>query len=233
MNLGVYARYRMAERWSASINADFKHYSNGTLDRPNLGVNTIGPTIGISYDLKEQPLRHDPEEPFAMDFKPRFYVDAVVGLGMKALIDGFNVYHSSHNPIYGFFTTMVAPMYRYHLLHASGIGIDYSYGDYVYHIRDLDEITYRLQEKYSPHILGMSLRHEVFYRHASLNVGLGYYLLKQTGCTAITNESRTYQHVSLRYSLPFTSDRLFAGYNIKAHRFSKVDCVQLMLGYRI
>ena len=79
----------------------------------------------------------------------------------------------------------------------------------------------------------MSLRHEMFYRHFSINVGLGVYLKKQTGHTSVTNESRAYQHVGLRYSLPFTSDRIYLGYNVKAHKFSKVDCVQLVTGYRL
>ena len=128
---------------------------------------------------------------------------------------------------------MVAPMYRYHLLHASGIGIDYTYADYVYRIRDFDQMRGLTVHRYSPHILGVSLRHEFFYRHFSVNVGVGTYLLNRTGHTAETDESRIYQNVGLRYSFPFTRDRLFFGYNVKAHRFQKVNCVQILLGYRI
>ena len=41
-----------------------------------------------------------------------------------------------------------------------------------------------------------------------------------------------YQAIGVRYALPFTGDRLFIGYQIKAHLFSKADCTQFVLGYR-
>ena len=160
-------------------------------------------------------------------------MEAVAGLGLKSLIDRFAVYRVKDNPLYGFFTTMVAPMYRYHLLHATGIGIDYTYADYIYRVREYDLMRGLTEYTYSPHIVGLSLRHEVFYRHFSVNVGVGVYLYNHTGHTAETDESRVYQNVGLRYSLPFTRDRLFLGYNVKAHRFQKVNCVQLLMGYRI
>ena len=73
----------------------------------------------------------------------------------------------------------------------------------------------------------------MFYRHFSVNVGVGIYLLNRTGHIARTEESRIYQNVGLRYALPFTHDRIFIGYNIKAHRFQKVNCVQILLGCRV
>ena len=234
---GIFAKYRFSPRLSASVGVDFKHFSNGTLDRPNLGANTIGPTLALHYDFENQEVRELRSEGVrelgSQDFEKGFYVETVAGLGLKSLIDHYAVYQTKHNPIYGFFTTMVAPMYRYHLLHASGIGLDYSYIDYIYRVRDYDLMRGLTGYRYSPHIVGLSLRHEVFYRHFSLNVGVGTYLWNRTGHTAETDESRIYQNVGLRYSFPFTRDRLFLGYNVKAHRFQKVNCVQILLGYRI
>lgn len=235
---GVSAKYRFAPRWHASIGLDFKHYSNGTLDRPNLGANTIGPTLALHYDLGNQEGNMKGKgdtktAPLDKGFRKGFYVDAVAGMGLKSLIDHFTIHQSKDNPLYGFFTTMVAPMYRYHLLHASGIGLDYTYADYIYKVRDYDRLQGRTGYRYSPHILGISARHEVFYRHFSVNVGVGIYLLNHTGHIAKTEESRIYQNVGLRYAFPFTHDRVFIGYNIKAHRFQKVNCVQILLGCRV
>ena len=233
---GLFAKYRISPCWSASVGVDFKHFSNGTLDRPNLGANTIGPTLAVHYDFENQAVKKEEKQSLNVekaDFEKGFYVDAVVGLGLKALSDHFNIRQTKHNPIYGFFTTMVAPMYRYHLLHASGIGLDYTYADYVYSVRNFDQMQGLTGYRYSPHIVGLSIRHEVFYRHFSLNVGVGTYLLNRMGHIAETNESRIYQNVGLRYSFPFTRDRLFLGYNVKAHHFQKVNCVQILLGYRI
>lgn len=245
---GLYAKYRLSSQLSLSLGADFKHFSNGTLDRPNIGANTLGATLALHCQLNRPSAAesasaatsrptgsgngHDDGGASTMPFSG-FYVEVVAGLGMKALNDHFARYHTKDNPLYGFFTTMVAPMYRWHLLHATGVGIDYSYADYVYKLRDYDEMNHLDGYDHSPHIMGVTLRHEVFYRHFSVNVGVGAYVKKQTGHTGKTNDSRIYQNVGLRYTPPFARHRLFVGYNVKAHYFSRVDCVQLLVGCRI
>ena len=244
VNIGFYARYRLSPTWSTVLGVDFKHFSNGSLKRPNLGVNTIGPSLTVQYDFggkskPDNPINPEnpdyPENPEYLenpDIKKGPFVEVTAAFGMKSLLDHFNVYHANHCPLYGFFATMVAPMYRYHRMHASGVAIDYTYADYVYSHRDLDQKLGRHDERYSPHILGLSLRHELYYHHFSLAVGAGVYLHKQTGFLGRTEDGRFFQNIGLRYAFPFTRDRLFVGYNIKAHRFAKADCAQLLLGYR-
>ena len=232
--------YRISPNWSMSAGLEVRHYSNGTLDRPNLGANTFGGGVTLSYDFVPQPVKYSRSDWHEAKSKnddlyplrKELYLETTAGVALKALIDRFNIYHSSHNPLYGSFTTMVAPMWRYHRLHASGIGLDYTYADYVYKIHEYDKMNDVEQPHYSPHIMGLSARHEVFYKHISLAVGVGYYLHKKTGNSAKEHESMVYQTVGARYSPAFAKERLFIGYNVKAHRFSKVDCVQLVLGYR-
>lgn len=239
--------YRISPNWSLSAGLELRHYSNGTLDRPNLGANTFGGGVTLCYDFDPQPVKYvrgkeqgaRGKEQGALSndqqitpVTKEFYLEASAGVALKALIDRFTLYHSSHNPLYGSFTTMIAPMWRYHRLHASGIGLDYTYADYVYKIHEYDKINEVEQKHYSPHIMGLCARHEVFYKHVSLAVGVGYYLNKKTGNSAKEHESMLYQTVGVRYSPAFAKERLFLGYNVKAHRFSKVDCVQLVLGYR-
>lgn len=250
VNLGAYLRYQFSPRWALTLGPDFKHYSNGTLDRPNLGANSVGVSVGVEW--KTQPLpgrearnysvlqRHSTPLPAREGlWEGSFYLDLTVGLGMRALIDGFQVNHTSHHSIYGFPMVLIAPMWRWHLLHATGIGIDYSYLDYVYRIRNFDQILeargrhHTPRHGYSPHVLGLSLRHEIFYKQMSLNVGLGWNIHKHLGYTSEVEESWLYQHVGLRYSFPFTRNRLYLGFQIKAHRFGKVDCVQLVSGWRL
>ena len=232
---GLFARYRVSPQWSLSLGADFKHFSNGTLDRPNLGANLLGATVAVQYDLQPQPMREDAarHSANALPHANNFYVETLAGMGLKALIDRFAVFPNKHNPIYAFPVVMVAPMYRWHLLHATGLAIDYTYADYIYRVQEYDQMRHTEVDNYSPHIAGISLRHELFYRRFSVNVGVGYYLLNHTGYTYETNESRVFQNVGLRYSPTFARGHLFVGYNVKAHHFSKVNCVQLVLGCRI
>lgn len=240
VNIGVHAHYRLTPQWSLSLGVDFKHCSNGQLARPNLGTNTFGPTLGVSYDLEQQPLE-PVRAPLDQPSKKMrsFYFELSAGALPKVLLDHFTLYHTSNNPMYVGYTSMLAAMYRYRLHHASGLEADYTYAPYADNIRELDialaEKYYdksRLGFRYSRHVAGIGVRHEVFYKHVSLNLGLGVYVFRHMGYTAEVYESRLYQILGLRYSLPFTSDRLFLGYNVKAHKFSKADCLQFVLGWR-
>ena len=243
VNIGLYARHRLSPSWTAMLGVDFKHFSNGSIRRPNLGVNTIGPSLTLQYHpdgaadaafassrSASESTHRTPSHSFP---GKGLYVETTAHFGMKSLLDHFNVHHTSDGAVYGFLTAMVAPMYRYHRMHATGLAIDYTYADYVYSHRRLDRQLYNTDESYSPHILGVSLRHEVFYHHFSLAVGAGIYLHKQVGFLGRTQDGRFFQNIGLRYSFPFTHDRLFIGYNVKAHRFSKADSDQLVLGVRL
>lgn len=41
VNIGLYARHRLSPSWTAMLGVDFKHFSNGSIRRPNLGVKKI------------------------------------------------------------------------------------------------------------------------------------------------------------------------------------------------
>lgn len=49
---GLYAGYRVAQQWELTLGGEFKHFSNGALDRPNKGINTAGASIGAKYYIQ-------------------------------------------------------------------------------------------------------------------------------------------------------------------------------------
>ncbi|MBQ8046515.1 MAG: acyloxyacyl hydrolase [Prevotella sp.] len=229
---GVVVRYRLNPQWSVSLGADFKHYSNGTLDRPNLGINTIGPTVGLQYDLQavcQEASATGARQPFE---GRKAYLEVAGGSGFKTLLDHFKAFHSNKTPLYASPFVSIAPMVRYHLLHASGLEVGYAYAHYAYRIGQFDREGGHEGYRYSPHVVGIGARHEVFFRHFSVPVSAGIYLYRRMGYIADIDESRFYQTIGLRYNLPATHDRLFVGYNVKAHNFSKADCMQVHLGWR-
>lgn len=239
VNLGLQLRCRVAPQWSLSLGADFKHFSNGQLARPNLGANTVGATLGATYDIEPQPsvpqtvlARAASGGPQAVAHPRFWYMELSASIIPKTLLEHFNLYHTSHSPVHIAYSGMLAAMYRYRLHHASGIEADYTYAPYADAIRHLDEALSHPGYRYSRHVLGLGLRHEVFYKHWSLHIGCGTYLFRRMGYTASTYDKRLYQFLGLRYSFPFTHHRLFVGYNVKAHQFSKADCMQFALGWR-
>jgi len=238
---------RLTPHWMISLAAEFRHFSNGHIIRPNLGTNTLGPSLSVAYDLSPQQTlpstvgrssTSDESKESAVEgvdrypFRRGIYVEMSAGVSAKSLLEAFMADPSAHTPTYFSMTAMVAPMWRYHRIHASGLQLDYMNARYVDRIRDFDEAAHREGYQYSPHVLGIGLRHEFFYHHVSLHLSAGVYLRHRAGQLAATQEGHFYQTLGLRYSFPFSNDRLFVGYNIKAHHLSKADCVQFMLGWR-
>lgn len=242
INLGLYARLLLTPRLEASLAAEYYHFSNSALDRPNKGANNAGLSLGLTY--YPEPVQYTaPVRPVRRRFSGRgLYVEASAGWAGKTLLDEWVIhywnegpgdasYRTSHYTVHHALTALVAPMYRYGRRYASGLGLDYTYAKYASRLRDLDHQRGITRYSYSRHVVGLTLRHEVFYRHLSLTMGLGLYLHRRMGYTADADEKPYYETVGLRYSLPFTHDRLFLGYQVKAH-LTKADCMQLTLGWR-
>lgn len=242
LDIGFYAKYLLTPHLEATLGADYMHFSNSALDRPNKGANTVGLSAGLTYYPEAQtnaPRVGRSRE----DYKEkRFYVEASAGWLGKTLQDdwvfhywmdgaGDAKYRTSHFTIHHGVTALVAPMYRYSRRYASGLGLDYSYAAYASRLAYLDALRGQTQYKHSRHVVGLTLRHEVFFRRVSLAMGLGVYLHRKMGYTADVDEKPYYETIGLRYNVPGTGNRLFLGYQVKAH-FTKADCMQLCVGWR-
>lgn len=248
-SLGITARFRLTPQWTLSATADFKHFSAASIVRPNLGINSFGPTLGVTYDLTEQATEFATatsasssdssvtvKEEDGKRLSP-FYVELTAAIIPKALADYYNVYHTADGPVYLSYNAMLAPMYRYLPHHASGIEVNYTYVPYTEKLHELDVIQKHdsidgRALDYNRNVVGIGLRHDFIYRHFSVNLGVGVFVYRHQGWRGVTQEGRFYQMIGLRYSFPFTRDRLYVGYTIKAYRFSKVDGLHFGVGWR-
>lgn len=243
IDLGLYAKFLFSPHLEASLGVDFCHFSNSALDRPNKGANNAGLTLGLTWYPEDysnlSPVRRSAER-FA---DKRFYVETSVGWVGKTLLDDWVIhywndgsespdYRTSHFTIHHAVTALVAPMWRYCRRYASGFGLDYTYAAYASRLAKLDDMRGQTNFAHSRHVVGLTARHEVFFRHLSLAMGLGVYLHRKMGYTAHEVEKPYYETVGLRYNFPFTNDRLFIGYNVKAH-LTKADCMQVSVGWRL
>jgi len=50
---GPNVEYRLADRWSLIGGITFTHFSNGGTQRPNHGLNQVGPLLFVKYDISE------------------------------------------------------------------------------------------------------------------------------------------------------------------------------------
>lgn len=236
---GLYAKYVINPHWEASVELGFKHYSNSGMDRPNLGTNTIGLQARVNYypsPILTQPRKLHYNIPA---IKKDFYLDVTTGWEGKALLEEWNYnednltlgdddYLTGHYRIRTQWNTSLAGMFRYNLKYASGLALDYSYVTYDKVINHIQEMRGINNHRALRHVLGISLRHEVFYKQMSMVMNFGMYPYRHMGTT---NKHLIYETVGLRW-YPKSWGNFYMSYNVKAHGM-RADGLQINLGYRI
>lgn len=85
--LGLQGKCRVARHWELYASVDLKHFSNGALDRPNKGANTVGLSAGLRYYPVPEKLLFPVRNRQGKTFDKYFYCDISVGWAAKSLID--------------------------------------------------------------------------------------------------------------------------------------------------
>lgn len=123
-------------------------------------------------------------------------------------------------------------MRRYARRWASGVGVDVFYGSYAKRVQALDATHPEGSTlRHKPWSIGIAAKHEVYYGNLSMYVSLGYYLYRHMGLTAKTEETRYYERIGLKYTLP-RSGGLYIGAGVKAHR-TKADLTEVIVGVNL
>lgn len=232
---GIYAGLRLHPRFEITGSVGLRHFSNSALDRPNKGANTVGISLGVKYypSAEEIPVY----KLYSRTAPVRdIYFDLSAGCNLHTMIETWYQHQSSPAtvpasfPVRPSFATSVAAMYRYHLKFSSGISFDYMYAGYYAEASRIDSEKGIAGYSYSPHVLGLSLRHEVRYRRIGLNVGFGWYLHRRLGQMGETMAKPYYETIGLRYYIPSTP--LYLSYNVHAHLL-RADAMQFNLGWAL
>ena len=238
---GLRASYWFSPHWAMQLGMEFRHHSNGALDRPNKGENSVGPSLTLLYypsapaeDLRPQQAESGAPSSFAR----RFYWGAQLGIGGKSLLEDwiktqYNTppshpdYRTGHFRIYPTYSLQFNFMYRYARRWASGLGLDLNYAQAAHHIAALDRAA-GIQLPHSPWSVGLAARHEVFYHNLSLAMSLGVYLHRQMGQEAKWEEKPYYERIGLRYHFPRWKG-FYLGGDVKAH-LTKADFTEFVIG---
>ena len=241
MGGSVYYMHRLTRHISLGAEISIRHYSNGVLDRPNTGENSIVPGVRLTWS--PEAVTETRRDTLAMPrFKRKVYAEAAIGWEGHTILDewlynywtlqpGDKNYESGHYKLYSSPTLMLAGMWRWERRYATGIALDYQYSTFSNATRRAEESRGIYGYRHSAHTLGLSLRHEVFWRDVSAQMSMGCYLFRHAGYQAEENETPFFETLGLRYYPPFARGKLFVGYNVKVHLF-KVEGIQLGAGFR-
>ena len=238
---GLHVAYRFAPDFALKGGMEFWHLSNGALNRPNKGVNFVGPSIGIAYMPYYEPLAQNKGRKIKEPFSRYWYAEVSAGVGAKTLEEDWNMtqnelspddprFQTEHFHLYMAYSAQADVMYRYARRWASGIGVDLFYGSYADRVRELDEAAGH-HVSHSPWSLGISAKHEAYYHNLSVDVALGYYLYRQMGVSAKSIEKPYYEQVGVFYTFPQLYD-LKIGVSVKAHS-TKADLTELAVSIPI
>src|SRR5262245_16756071 len=118
---GFYLRYLMTPQTSLYAGADFTHRSNGGMRQPDQGINVIGPSIGVRYNLSPEHARRRIVD--KSSFRPAWEFIVGGSGGRKNVLDEVN--YLQHNFTTANITSAVQlQFYRYGKV-AAGTDISY------------------------------------------------------------------------------------------------------------
>ncbi len=246
---GLYASYRIVPEVEVSIGGEFKHVSNGATDRPNKGANSFGFAArarcdlnrpasdnGLTYHQRLERLASFQHQPF----DTYLYLDINTSVGFRTMYEEWLLrrdyltpedprYHDGKLGLRTVWNCAVIPMFRYNQVHASGVGLEYSFAGYSARAPLVEqEIGLEKQYTHSKHVLTASLHHEVYYKQLSLALSLGTYLYRRHGWVGEKYEPPLIETVGLRYYPRFFKP-FYLGYNLKAN-LGKAYSMELKLG---
>ncbi|MDR2038801.1 MAG: acyloxyacyl hydrolase [Bacteroidales bacterium] len=214
---------------SIGLGGSFRHFSNGSIQKPNSGINLIMATVSYQWGLYKNRdksytrIHADPVEPTL-----EWYISW--GNAVRMLDTDFDLDHPKNSKRW--YCATVSTSILAHVSHRRkvGLGLDFFYFDWGRHI-----INYRAhidgrRERTSIHdnmSIGVHIAHEVAYKKFWAVTNVGFYLNERVG--DIPSSPFIYERIGVKYQL---TDRFCVGLSLKAH-LVKADYLALEIGYSI
>ncbi len=221
VNLLFEGRWRIGDKFMASLGLSWMHFSNGSIKSPNYGLNMPGINVAVAYRLsKENPyLRKKllPELiPFEFDGKKVIQLDVNAGFGVKDMQSVLGV--GNRYFVATIFTNILKPIsYKSRL----GLGFDISY----------DGSDVKILEQhgvYPDHNIdvvktGLTVAYELDFSKMAIMLNAGSYLSGMD-----KSDGYVYEKLALKFGI---TEQLFASITLKAH-YARADFIAFGVGYK-
>jgi len=254
LNLGVNAEYAFSEDFTLSLGVAWQHASNGSIIKPNSGLNMINAYVGFAYIPNSEMIRVV-QRGLIDDIERRISLETTIAGGIRQLDwrDGKFYPAASLN---------VAAYYPLSNIYKMGIGADLFFdGVYGYVNAPLkDEIkdeskynfTFIKKNEFTNKLrAGVSWRHELMFGNFSAGLHLGVYLfnpvknLEPYDAVFANGGNPLKKGIFYKYNIDeedgwfftrfvgkyYFSDNVFASIGLKTH-LQKAEFIEWGLGYR-
>ena len=219
-NLSLWYALKLSERLDALASVDFTHFSNGTMNTPNKGLNLYGANLGLRYhfqflekksEFKRVKGKHNKKE-----FSPYYELATWFGFSGKAINTP-----SYDGPVYFTGTLSTDFNRRYGWIGKYGLGLDVFY-DYSL----INRYENRSEAKNRDFtFIGIHGNHEFIVGDVALILQIGTYLWKGSDV-----KGNFFIRTGLNYDLGKHS---FLHLSLKSQNGLKADYIELGMGFRL
>ena len=229
IDAGLNLQYNLTKRIELVSGFSLTHYSNGALKKPNFGINTIAPKIGLKYNFYDHLAFHKEEVP--MFLKKNEWLLSAFGGAKNVIFDSVNIdlmekYEGVYFPVFGISTT-----YNRQISYMSkiGAGMTFSYDGSVnaqiaVDYNDLDPADSPLCDKIQ---ISIYPSYELVINRLSVILQPAFYIYRKN----FKDQSPVFhQRIGIKYHV---SDNIFAGITLRDYSFHVSDFIEWTIGYRI
>jgi hypothetical protein len=227
---GPNVEYFMADRWSLIGGLTFTHFSNGGTQRPNHGINQVGPLLYVKYatDTPAAPpvRRHISEYPKGWDL-------TVTGSAGKRNLDlaleGPEVQKYANKSYFiGNITVGMGKRFSYKSRYVFGLdlGYDESVGDLII-IDGIENGTNATGSTGDNFELALFGGYEIVANNTHLIIHLGYKLFYKDLPNRLPE---FYQRLGVKQ---FVYENWFVGMNVRFHELGSADNLEWNIGYQL
>ncbi len=229
IDAGLNLQYNLTKHFDIESGFTLTHFSNGSLKKPNFGLNTIAPKISLKYNFDERPIFIKQEIPEYK--KENEWLISVFGGKKNVIFDSVNIdviekFEGVNFPVFGVSTTINRQIsYKSKI----GIGMSISYDGSInaqvaVDANELEAVDGPFRDKVQVSIYPS---YEFVINRFSLILQPAFYIYRKK----LINQSPVFhQRIGIKYHF---SDNFFAGITLRDYKFHISDFIEWNLGYRI
>ena len=217
------------ERSALGVGVSYQHFSNGSLKKPNNGIDLLSVNLSYQTNLFENHEKSYQRFPIE-SYQPVWEWQFSLANGLRMLDTDFDPNEPQNGKRWhcSSISTAVVRQISHH--RKIGLGFDYFYynwGEYVIEYRAKTQGFEATTQKRDNMSLGTYVAHEAGYKNVWLLTHFGVYVTDHTGDNP--QNPRIYERLGIKYCI---TPRLSLGVSIKAHLFI-ADYIEWTMGYSI
>lgn len=229
IDAGLNLLYNLTRQLDLKAGFSLTHFSNGALKKPNFGLNTIAPKIGVSYHFKQTPDFIKTEIP-KFDPKNEWLISVFVA-AKNVIFDSVDINITEKYEGVFYLISGISSVYNRQISHKSkiGLGVSMAYNGAI--DAQVAVENNELETISSPFINKLQISiypsYELVVRRVSMVLQPAFYLYRKK----LENQSPVFhQRIGLKY---YFYKNFYASIILHDYDFHVSDFIEWNIGYRI